>query len=84
MIDTYSATFRNCTSLVSVTIPNTIELINTYVFENCTSLTIINYEGTIEEWNSIEKSGFWNNNTGSYIVYCTDGQIAKDGTVTYK
>ena len=54
------------------------------------NLKTINYYGTIEEWNAIEKIGGWNDNSDfdgvstDFTIYCTDGQIAKDGTVTYK
>ena len=43
----------------------------------------IYFDGTIEEWTAIGKGGQWNDYTGDYIIYCTDGEIAKDGTVTY-
>jgi hypothetical protein len=32
--------------------------------------------------NAISKSISWNENAGNYTIYCTDGTIAKDGTVT--
>lgn len=65
-------------------------------FVNCTSLRIINYNGTVEDWNemrryyevirdengAVKKYVFWDDNTGDYTVICTDGTIAKDGTIT--
>ena len=38
---------------------------------------------TLEQWNAIEKGVDWDLDTADYTIYCTDGQIAKDGTVTY-
>ena len=51
-------------------------------FSKCNALTNINFEGTTDGWNAIAKDKFWNINLNNYTVYCTDGQIAKDGTVT--
>lgn len=79
-----SATFQDCSNLTSVTLNNTLERIGARTFYNCTQLTNIIFEGTIEEWNSIEKVKNWGGNTGDYTIYCTDGTIAKDGTITYK
>ena len=80
--------FGNCPSLTDVQIGNSVRYIDISAFLNCTSLVRINYEGTVEEWNAINKYvgdwGPWDDNTGDYTVYCTDGQIAKDGTITYK
>ena len=30
-----------------------------------------------EQWNAIPKGDKWNVGTGSYVVYCTDGEIIK-------
>ena len=75
--------FRSCNSLTSIEIPDSVTSIGAYAFSNCTSLTSINYDDTVEQWNAISKGYYWNNKTGSYAIYCTDGEIAKDGTVTY-
>ena len=75
--------FRNCTSLTSITIPASVTGIGFDAFRWCTSLASINFEGTIEQWNAIIKASDWNSVTGDYIIYCTDGTIAKDGTITY-
>lgn len=75
--------FYNCVSLKSITIPSTISYMMYHVFENCTLLTSISFKGTIEQWNAIYKESSWNENSGEYTIYCTDGEITKDGTVTY-
>lgn len=76
-------TFYNCSSLTSITIPESITDIDGLTFSNCSSLTNITFIGTIEQWNKISINTYeWNTNTGNYTIYCTDGEIAKNGTVT--
>lgn len=33
----------------------------------------------MQQWKGISKGAYWNNNTGSYIVTCTDGVLDKNG-----
>ena len=70
-------TFANCTRLTSVTFGNSVTSIDSYVFSGCTGLTNINFKGTTAQWTAITKSGWWDYETGSYIVHCTDGDITK-------
>ena len=77
------STFKGCTSLTSITIPNSVTRIGDDAFYKCSSLTSIQFNGTIEQWDNISKEEDWNYNTGNYTIYCTDGEITKDGTVTY-
>ena len=74
--------FQFCTSLTSITIPSTVESIGDAVFWACFSLTEIHYSGTVDDWENITKHQTWYNNTLDFIIHCTDGTIAKDGTVT--
>lgn len=76
--------FTNCTSLTSITIPTSVICIEKYALSNCTSLTNINWEGTVLEWKGIDFKEHWSFLTGEFTIYCTDGTIARDGTVTYK
>lgn len=72
--------FANFSNITTVNIPQSLEKIDDYAFNNCTNLTKINYNGTKAEWNRINKKDMietWNKNTGEYIIYCTDGRIAK-------
>ena len=75
--------FAYCESLASIYIPSSVTSIGNYAFGYCTSLVSIDFEGTVEQWNAISKDNYCDSNTGSYTIYCTDGEIAKDGTVTY-
>ena len=74
--------FRWCTNLTSVTISNSVTSIGESTFEFCSNLTSITFEGTVEQWNAIEKDRWWDYDTATYTIYCTNGEIAKDGTVT--
>ena len=71
------AAFYGCSSLTSVTIPNSMTSFGLWALENCTALRDIYYSGTVSQWYSISKMSDWNNNTGSYTVHCTDGDLAK-------
>ena len=76
--------FADASFIETVSITQTLEGIGDGAFLNCTSLTKIQFSGNIEDWYAIEKGINWDKNTGDYIIYCNDGEIAKDGTVTYK
>ena len=73
-------TFQN-SGLVSITIPNSVTSIGGCVFSYCGRLARIDFQGTKEEWQNIDKdntySWSWKENTGEFVVYCTDGTISK-------
>ncbi len=69
--------FSHCSSLTSITIPNSVTSIGDSAFEDCSGLTSITYQGTKAQWEAIAKASSWNSFTGSYTIHCTDGDIAK-------
>ncbi len=68
--------FEDCSSLKTVTIGNEVTSIGSMAFSGCSALTDIHFKGTKEQFKTI-CSGYWNYNTGSYTVHCSDGDIAK-------
>ena len=71
--------FYSCTSLSSVTIPNSVTTIGESTFYNCTSLSNINFNGTIAQWKAITKGTEWHVGVPSTTkVTCTDGQTTMD------
>ena len=73
VITIYDNAFNNCYTLVSITIPTSIEYIGSYAFYRCDYLTTVNYEGTKEQWKKIIKSedAFLGMKTSK--VNCSDG-----------
>ena len=78
-----NSAFHNCTGITGIEIPKSIQQIGWGAFRYCSDLVRIVYRGTVEQWNAIQKDSKWDERKGTYTVYCTNGEIAKDGTVTY-
>lgn len=76
-------TFAYNNHLESVTIPKTVTLIYQNVFTKSPNIKNIYYNGTVQEWQAIKKYTHWRMDSSDFIIVCTDGQISKDGTVTY-
>ena len=73
-----SNAFENCSSLYAVRIPKSVKTIDSSAFKNCGKLTMIEYEGTMQEWEKIRKNDDWNEKTGNYVVYCSNGKLRKN------
>ena len=71
------AAFYACSSLASVTVPSSVTKIEAGVFAGCHSLGTITFGGTKAQWEAIEKGDAWNEDTGNYTVFCTDGELTK-------
>lgn len=72
-----SNTFKECTSLKDVYLPNSIEIIDT-AFHKC-SLVTIHYNGTMQEWSDIIKLR-WKKIWCKKVI-CTDGIVRNGGVV---
>lgn len=60
--------FAECIDLTSITIPNTVTIIDPEVFLNCRSLKTSYYQGTESQWRQIEKAKDWDKGTGNYQI----------------
>lgn len=76
--------FAYCSGLTNITIPDSVTNITDFAFYGCADLTSIEYDGTIDQWLVIEFGESWDVGTGKYVVHCSDGTVAYDGTVTVK
>lgn len=65
-IDEY--VFKGCTNLREMIIPASVASFGGGCLSGCTNLNKIIFLGTQEQWNSINKAGNWDNNTGNYTV----------------
>ena len=73
--------FYKCTSLTSVTIPDSVTSIGRCAFDGCTSLESVNYSGTKSQWKAIT-IGSDNSYLTRAFIKCTDGIIGNGNTVT--
>lgn len=85
--DGYTVIDLDEVNATEIKIPNVykglpVTSIGSSAFKGCSSLASINFEGSTDEWKAIEKGNKWDYSTGYYTVYCTDGTVAKNVTVT--
>ena len=78
------ANFSMCTALKTLHIPSTVINIGPAIMEESANLETIIYNGTVDQWKNIDKHSSWDWHSAEYTIYCTDGEISADGTVTYK
>ena len=70
-------TFECCKNLTSITVPNGVTSIGRRALKGCNRLISIYFIGTKAQWKAIKKEFDWDDNAGSYIVHCTNGDIPK-------
>lgn len=66
--------FYYCSTIKSITIPNSVMIIGELAFCYCTSLSTINYTGTMEQWAKV-LLGRWDYSIPAKSAICTDGCI---------
>lgn len=69
--------FGQCNNLTTIVLPSTLSAIGEFAFDPCPNLVDIDYNGTKNEWGKVRKEEGWDDNTGSYIIHCIDGDITK-------
>lgn len=69
--------FEDCSSLTSITIPDSVTSIGNMAFSDCNSLASITFNGTKAQWKAIGKGSSWDYPTPNYVIHCTDGDLEK-------
>ena len=72
------SSFRDCSSLTSIVIPDGVTSIEFSAFSHCSSLTSITYNGTKEQWQQIALAPEWNEDIPAKVVHCSDGDVELD------
>jgi hypothetical protein len=67
--------FSGCTSITTITLPSTINMLERCCLD-CSSLNTIKYNGTVEQWNAISKEEFWYVGSSVQSVLCLDGIVS--------
>lgn len=75
VISIKSSVFAYCSGLTSITIPNSVTSIGYDAFEGCSSLKSITFKGTKDEWENVDKTRYWRENSSIKEIECTDGVI---------
>ena len=75
--------FHGCTSLRTVTVPGSATSLPDLFFDGCTALEEVRYGANVAKWEKLSKGVLFSNNSKvAFTVYCKNGEIAPDGTVT--
>ena len=67
--------FWGCTALTELIIPKSVTSLGLQAFAYCFGLEEIEFGGTVDQWNAIEKGEGWNQDCGTLIVRCADGNV---------
>lgn len=69
----YNDVFFECYSMKTLTVNAKLSSIGGWSLYDCDSLTAINYVGTDTEWEAISFGDYWDEYSGDYTVYCSNG-----------
>ena len=76
-IGSYTMYYCRALETVAFEAPSSLTSIGEGAFSTCDSLTRIEFSNSTSKWNAIEKGSVWNNFTGEYMVYCSNGVVEK-------
>ena len=68
-------TFSGCTNLKSLTIPQTIDIIEQNALTDCNNLIDVYYNGSMEQWNELDIDYNGNAVLKSATIHCSNGDI---------
>ena len=74
-----SSAFFYCSSLRSITIPDSVTSIGAYAFYGCSSLTSVYYKGTASEWSKISIGSYNTNLTNATRYYYSETKPTTSG-----
>jgi hypothetical protein len=75
--------FYGCVSLRTVTVPGSATSLPDLFFDGCTALEEVHYGANVAKWEKLSRGvSFSNDKRVAFTVYCNNGEIAPDGTVT--
>ena len=64
--------------LRSISIPSSVESMNSEVFKGCYSISSVYYSGTKAQWSELATEDYFSHSEQNYTVHCTDGDIVKE------
>lgn len=67
-------TFFECYNLEVIDIMSKISEIGGWAFYDCDKLTTITFVGSDTEWNALKLGNYWDENSGTYSVSCSNGK----------